>query len=64
MGRVLAALRAVLVDLKAFLQGLLVLVGTVVELFAGRALELDEVILRHKWGKVGRRLRKKLKVVK
>lgn len=45
MGNVLAAQFAKLLNLKTGLNGLLVLVGVVVHLFAIGALQFDEVVL-------------------
>lgn len=51
MRGVLFAGGAELVQFKAILEDFLVLVRAVVELFASRALEFDEVILGHIWVK-------------
>ena len=51
VGGVLAAGCAELVELKTVLEDFFVLVRAVIKLFASRALEFDEVILRHNLGK-------------
>lgn len=45
---VLFAVIAELVELKAFLQLLLILVRVVIHLLAHGALEVDEIVLRHR----------------
>ena len=50
MRRVLLTGIAELVELKAFLQLLLVLAGVIIHSLTHGALEIDEIILRHNRG--------------